>query len=393
MDEKEIISTVLNDRNMSLEGVKTSWVKKQGIDLLAKYWIMLINSFGKGNLNKECNIFVDEIKNNNMINNLAATKREFIKHGATVKSICFYQFVSKNHVKVGITKSIILIVRCFFKSILVFVSAIFKKNSLKFTSKILINEFEEYTKLLNAEDKLFFIMSDHHFFSSIIAINFTNKSHVIQHGLVMGKSFYYPIRAGYFYAWGKHSKELLNNDPKVLVTGTYKFNEIVENKKNSEYDYNDLKNVVFCIGSLDHDSVKRKIDILLSIFDKTNIQLIIKDHPGSLFDSSQWQQLYKNKRIIFYKEELLQNIDFDLAITENSTVIMDLIAMHKPFILFDELGYFDVYKDIIPNAQSENQLRNIISNLKNYNFASISDRLIKEELNDGECSIYERTIE
>ena len=237
------------------------------------------------------------------------------------------------------------------------------------------------------EEYVIFLMSDHHFYSTITAMSYEKNSNVLQHGLIMDKRFYYPIRAGRFFAWGLKSKMILENDDKVVVTGTYKFDDLKQN----ETAIDKKVDILFCIGSLDTAIVKRKIDILIGITKKYGMKLYVKCHPGSLFDLNVWEETYKGAGIQFFKESRLEEIKFDLAVSENSTVIMDLIALGKPFILFDSLdGYFGEYFKVIPHGNSMEELAACFQVCDHVDYKKIKEVLQQNELNGNKCEILEK---
>lgn len=379
----EIYNACYVDKKKAIEMSEVSWIKKNGIDLIVKYVILCINSIGKRE--KSNYIFVDEIKNNNMHNNLCETYDVFARKGENVKLLNFYSIGSSEHMHTGFMGNYAEIVTMsFFCVFIAMVSMVSNDSALQITVKILSRRFIKYLEDIDRSTG-FYTMTDHHFFSSIIGMVRTMNCSVIQHGLLMNMSFYYPIRAHRFLCWGKRSKELLYNDPKAIVSGTYKFNSFRQTKSKSE-----IKNILFCIGSLDNEKVKKKIDVLLKYTKDYGYRLIVKCHPGSQFDDNQWKALYLNSGITFYKEELLKDLDFDLGISERSTAIMDLIALKKPFILFDEPGgYFDKYLESIPQASTGEELTNVISRLSSYDFDTIINTLYTEELNSGNCQIYQ----
>ena len=328
--------------------------------------------------------FVDEIKNNNMANNLKKTRSVFEKNGEKTTSLNFYGKGDK-HFKLGYFKPFIYMFSTILHGLAYAIISVSGKSQLPSITHFLYKKYLKYIETMEKQGaKEIYLMTDHHFFSSILANEYGEKCAVIQHGLVMDKKFYYPVRAAKFCAWGERSKELQKNDPKVIVTGTYKFQDM----KNNYSGNNDR--IMFCIGSLDNESVKRKIGILLRISKEKGFKLLVKCHPGSLFDKSEWEELFKGEDVAFYKEELIQDIDFDIAISENSTAIMDLIALHKSFILFDDIeGYFAEYKDIIPHGNTENEIAALIDSNDPVKLEKITSLILKNELNSGKCTIYE----
>ena len=248
----DILDICLQDRRNSLAHQKNGWYKDNGIDLVVKMYILLLNSIGfckPGETVRSKYIFVDEINNSNMRNNLYATRRKFSDAGEQTAFLRFYSVDGEDHLKLNLFQVLLLGISLSLAVIphIIF-SSIFRKNRLEQVLKVLLRIYKKYLNYIG-KDKYFVLMSDHHYYSSIVAMTNTEKSMVIQHGLVMDKRFYYPIRAGHFCAWGNHSKILLDNDEKVVVLGTYKFDGItgVPSEKN-------FKKILFCVGSLDTES-------------------------------------------------------------------------------------------------------------------------------------------
>lgn len=388
-DFRRIADMCYNDRKAALEKVRIGWLKKNGLDLLVKYFIVMINSTGISNIQSMKYIFVDEVNNNNMRNNLVETMYQFQNYGEKVGLISFYRgCIGKNCIKFGFLNPIKELVYLSFLCIPIFFKILFGVCQDKQVITLLTKRYTQFLKnTLKENVSEIYLMTDYNFFSTIIAMQCSEKCSVMQHGLLMDTRFYYPIRAGRFLAWSEHSKEIQKFDKKVEIVGTYKF---LKMKKNDVFCTR-FNKVLFCIGSLEKQIVKEKIDVLKEIAMDNNLELLVKCHPGSLFDLQYWKDLYKGCNIEFYKNELIQNIDFDIAVTETSTVILDLISLNKPFILFDECGgYFSEYEGLIPRGTTKEKLESILRQIDTINFEHIIAELKRRELNNGNCIIYEK---
>lgn len=386
MNKNEILQNCIIDRTNSFEHQELSWYKKNAIDLVVKFYILLFNSFGLKNPQKKAAyIFVDEVKNVSMINNLSNTREAFAEKGLNTYKVCFNKIDRKNHLRLGIFHILILFLGSIFSFLKTLLTSLWKEEKLpNRMMNVLIRYYIRYLDQISDMDAFFLLMSDHHFFSTVTAACYERKSAVLQHGLVMDKRFYYPIRAGHFFAWGEKSKKLLNNDERVTVTGTYKFGFA----KNMDSDFTEVKDILFCISSLDKKIVKDKIDCLYKLAQKHRFHLSVKCHPGSLFKVDYWKSLYKDTDISFYQEELLRTIKFDLAVPEGSTIIIDLLAMNKPFILFDKPnGYFEEYSDIMPHGDTFEKIERCIQELSGYDFKEINRMICRAELNECNCDI------
>ena len=389
MRNLDIIETTILDRENSFKGKKKSFVKKYCLDLIAKFLFLLVNSFGKDNIkNEEFSIFVDEIDNSSMRNNLIATIQLAERKDIKYRMLEFYRFNSgDNHLKIGYLKPIFLTIILFFEVFVAIISKIFRKETLsELIQYHLIKCFILYLKNLSSINK-YYIMTDHHFYSSILAMIDEYNTYVIQHGLILDKRFYYPIRAKHFCAWGEHSKELLCNDPKVIVTGTKKFDDYLFHKNSINKTIN---KILYCISSLDNEAVSNKIRDIYEVVTEKGLSLNVKCHPGSMFDVNIWKKEFLDYHITFYKEEKLDEIDFDLAISENSTINIDFVCLRKPFIIFDnDIGYFDLYKDFLPVCKSKEELLYLLDNIDNIDYSAIEHSIIKNELNDNKCVIFD----
>ena len=381
MDHKTIRELCYRDRVESLKDIRIGWVKRHGFDLLAKYYIALANTIGPKRKDFCGYLFVDEINNNNMRNNLYATKRVFEKHGETVGSVSFYRR-GDSTISLGYAKPIWEMCAVTLAFLPIVALALLGINQTKNTVNTLERRFSAFIRD-SVRPKEIYLMTDHHFYSSVIAMTCPKLCSVIQHGLVMGVNFYYPIRAGRFLAWGEHTREIQHDDPAVTVTGTYKFDGIRPSPAAGQY-----RKIMYCVSSLDHEMVAGKIGILYELAKKRGMELLVKCHPGSFYDITPWKEQYSD--VVFYKEELIQDLDFDLAVSENSTVLLDLATMNKPFIVFDQFGpYFQEYLDVIPHGTTEAEIARILDDIESIDFAAIDRIFRSRELNHGKCEIYE----
>lgn len=382
----DLVSLCQKDRKIAYEKSNIGWAKKNGLDILVKKFILLVNSFGKKTTLNNTYIFVDEVKNTNMNNNLFQTREEFASHGENAYQLCFYKWNPTNHIKIGTYITLILIAKVILCSINVMFRLLLRRHD---TEKYVISQaiylFRDYLNMITNDNVHYMMMTDYNLYSSIIAIDESEKSTVIQHGLQMDDLLCYPIRAAHYFAWGISTKQIMNNDPKILVTGTYKFNDMEKRSCKGE-----ISTILFCIGSLDYENVKLKIENVIRMGKSKGYKCIIKCHPGSLYSSEYWKKLYQNEPVEIYKEELIQELDFDMAVTESSTAIMDFISLKKPFILYDKKeSYFGKYDKVLPRCESYDELCNIMEQISGLNFEYINKYLIDHELNSGKCTIYE----
>lgn len=383
--DKETMKSILSDRKNCFDEIQMNFTKKIYLDLYIKEIILFCNSIGKANHKKfKGDYFVNEVKNSSMSSNLYRSRGACIDASHDTLLLEFYQFNRRGHLKLGLLLPVLLIIVC---SLIYLLSLLFEilLKGKNLTFEVLARVFLCYLKLFSFNNQRVFLMTDHHFFSSIIAIENEKNSSVLQHGLILDKRFYYPIRAGKFCAWGEHSKEILDNDSKVEVTGTYKFDFKQRAKTNR------INRIIYCISILNNEIVENKIRQISSLCKEYGFEFAVKVHPGSMFDLNYWKDSFKDYPITFYKEEKITELEFDLAISENSTINIDFVSMNVPFIIYDDdAGYFDSYKDIIPICFYEEDLRKIISHIQEIDFSQINKRIIENELNSNICTIFEK---
>lgn len=72
---ESIVIACIEDRDIVSRKAHYTWSRRCGIDLLIKLIILFLNSIGKRSTDCEY-IFVDEVNNSNMRNNLRRTARE-----------------------------------------------------------------------------------------------------------------------------------------------------------------------------------------------------------------------------------------------------------------------------------------------------------------------------
>lgn len=375
---------LLKDRNNCFEKVNAGFTKRCYVDLFLKEIILLVNSVGKKNYKKfEGVYFVNEVKNSNMSRNLEKSKEAAESALINTLTLEFYQIKRVGGLRIGFFRPIFLMVAILTTYSLSFVLGTICGNNYTISFYLLIWGFKAFLKSFNFGSCNVFLMTDHHFFSSIIAMENDENTYVLQHGLILNKKFYYPIRAGHFCAWGKHSLKLLNYDPKATITGTLKFVDV--NKSISKK----TEKIIYCISSLNQNAVEKKIDIISEVADLFGYKFLVKCHPGSMYNLDYWTDKYRGSDITFFKDERIEDIDFDVAISENSTINIDLAVMNKPFVIFDEeVGYFEEYMDVLAVCSSKEKLIEILGHLDSIDFETINSRIIKNELNNNLCTLF-----
>lgn len=382
-----LINDCLDDRNDALADLRLNWYKRNGFDLTLKFFILLYNSLGLCNCKDNSFIFVDEIKNSSMSNNLMDTQKQFDAAGKKTLEMHFFNVQRRNHIHIGFFSGTLLGMTVLFSIIPIIIFSLFSKNVLKQNMYILIWAFNQYLKYFEDRKVMYVMMTDHHFYSSIIGHIYEKNSIVLQHGLIYRPEYFEP-RAGHILVWGKNSLDKLKNKNKAIISGTFKYSKILE----SNYSNKIIKRIMFCINSKDHEIVKQKIRVIYLVANELGMRLLVKCHPGSIYNDNDVIQEFRETEIEFEKEKLIKDLDFDIAVMEDSTAILDVLLLKKPFIFYDKDGkypYFTLYGNLLPRAETAEQMVNLIKNHKDIDYETIIDRLLDLEVNGNRCTIIE----
>ncbi len=372
-------------RVFKVNHLKIPFVKKVGLDLAAKYMLLLMNSFGKKSKNR--NVFVDEVKNNSMVTNMRNTMKHFSERK---ESFCVCNFRGREkefpHVKIGYANAAMLFLTFSFQycMMLVFSLLFARKEVKRKMAELLISYMRKYISIVEqGKSKVhFYMMTDHNFFSTIVALSAKGKTSVIQHGLILDRSYYYPILADEFLAWGEESQKKLEGDSKVKVTGTYKFDLYAKAPENDD------GSILYCVSILDNKLVKKKIDNLLKITKEAGLGFKVKTHPGSFYNVQMWKDMYAEEDIQFFQEESLLDIPFHTAVIENSTILLDMLYLKKNIVIYDSAdGYFGQYADIVPCSESYEGIKEALSKERCDGFESTEQIIMEKELFGGQCTI------
>ena len=384
MNNTELLEICTDDRFRFMQKIPLS--KKYNIDLVTKMVMMLCQSFGRKDVVSY--LFVDEVRNRSMAGNLHNTMNR-----------CPYEFRVINfrdrkseyrHVKIGVIKTLVLLIMTLFGHMGIYLAGLVMKSDWinRRSSALLVRLFQSYLKCIaDGKAQKIYCMSDHNFYSTVACVFPGFESYVLQHGLVMDMTYYYPVLADHFLAWGERSRKLMKDDPKVDVVGTYKFAEIKPNvSKNSG-------TMLYCVSITNMDIVGDKIEDLLKIAKVNSMNLKVKMHPGSFYHMDILETRFKGADIEYFKECDVGDIDFDVAIIENSTIMVDLMFLHKPVVIFDRKaeGYFLEYKDEFPWAENIGELQNALDKALSKDFNEIRKKIMNQELHNGRCSIWPST--
>ena len=408
MKDKSVFNVVAKDRRDLINRNKeVGLIKKLCVDMVLKLSILIVNSIGKRE--PVSYIFIDEIKNRNMSNNLYDTSAKF--DNKKVSFLKFYEINKEDHIKIGIFLPIILLLSLYLQCILAVIFLVFgSRFYAEGVLRILKFNYQLYYSRIKFDNNaILFTMTDHHFYSSLSIffskkINKNIKSIVLQHGAIVDISYYYPIYADYFFSWGIKSKEKLNDDVKAIVTGTYKFCKLLRNDENDTSRYNCYMRkykILWALSTPDSEKNKITLSTILKALDSVEnaeFELIIKKHPSSYstFSFIKSVDCDKSRTKITRVDDIIDNIEFDIAIISNSSIGYDLFVLNKVFIeLRDKSALSNIsYQQYgIRVADSDMQLKEILLDLMykpdNYfeSYSKSRENFIKEELNDNICTI------
>ncbi|MHC1681691.1 MAG: hypothetical protein AB6733_01865 [Clostridiaceae bacterium] len=398
----EVFNIASKDRFLYLRNRKTrSFVKDYSFDIVIKFLIVLFNSIGG---KKEIKyLYVDEIKNSSMSTNLYATKKNSNKEDSYILSFYKYKF-EESHAKVGYITGVILIIFYLLQLLisLVFVffgDKVFTTIQLKI---IQINYYIYFNLLPMGRDSKIILVTDHHYYSALTALfNKKSISVVLQHGAICDISYFTPVHADYFFAWGNNSKAKLN-DEKAISAGTYKFDSLINANILHKSDFNEEIKLLWPLRPIDEKYLKYNFNLFVSLANTIKdkkFKLLVKKHPSSF---SNFDFIEENSTANLSVECIsgdLKEIDFDIAVIDNSTIGFDLMVINKPFVYIDnlieneiEIGYQNYG---IPTIKNEKDIITIFKEIfedseKYYDdFNKIKDKFLKEELENLHCKIDE----
>lgn len=386
LSENEIeraLKRCLFDRANYLNMIEHSLIRKCGFDLFVKYCILLFNSVGKQK--KSQVLYVDEVNNPNARNNLQKTAKKV--HGKEAVYLRFYSFDRSSHCRLGYVWPIKEAIRCFPIILISLFSAAFLREPMQvFPLRYLVKAIKRYIGRVEGIE-LFILMSDHQFFSTIFASEKCIESIVLQHGLIQDKRFYSPVYADRFFGWSKKSLQLLGTN-RVVVTGTYKFEP--QANSNKTIVFNSQMRLLVCFSSSKTSKdISKRLKPILALRDQYHFRLLLKMHPGSIFSLDSLAEFSKDDSVEIYKEEKIEDISFDFAFAEESTAVLDIASMGKPFILCEDTngGYFSEYRGILPIALTPHEVIELFNSFDMQSFQEGCAVLLENEILSGRCLI------
>ena len=383
---EHILQLCLEDWENVVAMGKKSWIRRCGMDIVAKFLVLLINSFGRRG--REKTVYVDEVNNLSMRENLRKTAA--ITHGENARFLVFNRIEHENHCRTGAiwTAGAILGV-AIASSFLVALFAGKKEGVNRRLMVFLIWWFEQYVSRL-ADARVIVLMSDHHFFSAVAAMQPHLESVVLQHGLIQDERFYKPIRANHFFAWSEKSVSLVCSR-KAIPTGTYKFTA-KGCWDNASATFASAKKVLLCLSSSKSvDEIQKRLDPLLLLQEKYGFDLMVKMHPGSMFSFENLKRSTCGQTIELYKEERIEDLDFDFAVVEQSTAVLDVICLSTPLVILGDCGdgYFNEYRNLIPLSFSSEEEVDLIESFSIDRFRAGYELLKRNEISGSGPTIRE----
>ena len=390
MDVKleSIVLACSEDREVVAKQAHYSWIRRCGLDLLLKMVILLANSFGERASDYNY-LFVDEINNSNMRNNLFRTAREVKGKEAVFLSFCSRE---SRHLKVGRIWPVAAALKLLIASIPAVVGFIGSNNSInRSLMRVLVKIMLSYLQRVDSST-VFVLMTDHHFFSTVIAMSAVGKTVVLQHGLIQDVRFFSPVRANYLYAWSEKSVSLAA-DEKAVVSGTYKFDVVGYNVGQAVRSLQEANNVLVLLSTSSSSAqIVNRIAPILKLKMKFGFHLGIKTHPGSLFSLDDLKKAVgESSDIRLYKEERIEDISFDFAYIEQSTAVIDVACLGIPFIIIDDTdnSYFSSYAGLLPIAHTEDDLLELSAHFQTRRYIPAYINLLENEIGAGFCNIKE----
>lgn len=383
----EVLRQCLLDRKRIISSFQNTWTRRCCLDLLTKMLILHANSFGSKSVNVSVT-YVDEVKNSNMQGILNSTSRKL--EIPFSNKMVFHSFSPFNHVKIGRIRAARGLIVSLYFGLIYSLLFILKKDFINASlARALLSVMEDYIESM-PKTKMVILVTDHHFFSTVLAMNSSAKSVVLQHGLIQDPSYFTPVHADFFFAWSERSAKIIKSN-KAIVTGTYKFDNY--GAKGSVVQFlSQSSNVLLILsGSKSEQHILKLIQPLLCLQEKYGFTLSVKMHPGSLFSIDELKKARSGYDINIYKEEPLDSIDFDFAFIEQSTAVIDIACLGIPYIVIDSARdntYFGLYEQL-PIVRSQRELIDLAEEFDSSDYTDAYQALLDYEVNGCVCRIKE----
>lgn len=169
------------------------------------------------------------------------------------------------------------------------------------------------------------------------------KTIVLQHGLILDKTFYFPTNAREFRAWGELSRQHFYSrhpDGALTVKGRYKKDEV--RKSDHFVPVNKSCLAILAATSFRRDDLDQMIDAMrncMRLLEKEQAVCAIKLHPAT--KGALWLRWWIRKQLpnILFETDDMEDlaVKYDVLITRNSTSAIDFLLLGKP-VVFLEYG-------------------------------------------------------
>jgi hypothetical protein len=381
-----LLDECVADRDYSYRATRLGFVKRHGLDLAFKFTFLMANSVGRPEAASGQLLLLDETKASHVQRSLAQLSA-LLDAGLRPRFVRLSGIGRKGHARLGLVWPLAMTIKLWACIVAAQLTRFPRhERSDRASMRVVLRLYGDALARLGRTCRGCLMMSDYTFFGTATARLLDRPTFVAQHGLVLDDRLYYPPKADHFLAWGRGSLARMRHDPRVVVAGKPLDERLTDGPVAAALGRPTL---LYCVSSLEPTVVKRKLDVLLSLCDELNLSLAVKWHPGSLSNMADLAEALPD-RVQSYKDENLSELVFDYGVLENSTVVLDFVAMRKKFVIFDESGpCFEPYRDVLPMAATAAGLRDAVAALPTRDFEATFDRLLHDELNDGQCSVGE----
>lgn len=170
---------------------------------------------------------------------------------------------------------------------------------------------------------------------------------VIQHGLILSPTYYFPTNAREFWAWGEASKKHFstrNRNGNLIVTGRYAGD--LQLKADAFHVVEKMFPAkVLAAFSFDHEEIYRGVDAIaklrstLPLYQIDRLKFRLKIHPAT-------KRTRKLRSLVKKRADWLEVVDgdmedlaasSDMLVTVNSTSAIDFMLLGKPTFFVGEL--------------------------------------------------------
>lgn len=325
-------------------------LKKYSLDNYVKAFISLFSRKGTKLKNSKY-LFVNDVYNISMVQNLRAVQKEFDED--IIELIADRRLVSKKSKLIYRYFRPVAFIKQMFG-----VYGLLQNNSS--TLNGLCSDFKIKRRLLafGLIDSLFVLncasnfLKCHEHITKIVlntdvhklskALVFLSRerninTYVIQHGSTVLEYGYLPVIADYMLTWGKLSNDWFierdTNKEKLIVLGTPKMDGFVNYGK-VEAELNQVKTILLILNPIGDKHVRKLLELIKKARLDIDYSLIIKLHPGSVDNKELVEEFFKEAQVEIIKKANIHELihQSDVIITTTSTVGTETIVFKKPLV-------------------------------------------------------------